>query len=283
MAEPSDLTLPFLRRHPPDAARVLETLPPEEATAYLQDVPVKLAAPVVAAMLPFYAALCLARLAADTATALLGRVPATSAAAVLRRMPQAPREALMASLPARTALGLRLLLRYPANTVGAWMEPAVPCLPAGILVHDAWSRLLREAETLDRFVHVVDREQALVGRIATADLLRANEAMLIDRLLMANAPPALAARTDLAHALRQPHWPESDPLPVISHERRFLGVARFATLVEAQNEPFEGQPTTVFRGTLMELMETYWMGLSRLLEGAFTPPPAAGDSSRKRR
>ena len=279
MTESSDLTLPFLRRHPPDAAQVLETLPLDEAVAYLQDVPLKLAAPVVAAMLPFYAALCLARLDAETAAALLAGMPPTSAASVLRRMPRQTREAMIASLPVRAGLGLKLLLRYPTTTVGAWMEPAVPRLPSGIPVSDAWDRLRTEAETLDRFVYVVDREQTLVGRIATADLLRANDAMLIDRLLTAN-PPALAARADLAHALQQTHWREHDPLPVISREGRFLGAARFAVLLSAHGEPSEGPPGKVFRGTLMELMETYWIGLSRLLEGAFTPSPATRDSSR---
>jgi Mg/Co/Ni transporter MgtE len=280
VTEPVELTLSFLRRHPEAAAEVLEALPSETAAAFLCEVPSRLAAPVMAAMLPFYAGRCLALAGEDFAAGLLAAMPATAAAAVLRRLPLALMEKLLERLPARSAFRLRLLLRYPATTVGAWMDPGVPALPAGITVRDAWERLRREAEALDRFLYVVDREQRLQGRVAGAELLRADNDMLIDRLAVA-APAVLSARSDLNTVLEQPAWRDCDPLPVLSRDRRFLGVARYAVLRHAETTAFAGRPASAFGDTLMELMETYWTGLSRLVEGPFSLLPPARPNSGK--
>lgn len=280
MADPmtsTELTLSFLRRHPEAAAEVLETLETETAAAFLQRVPPRLAAPVTAAMLPFYAARCLERASEDFTAGLLPAMPAVAAAAVLRRLPLTLAERLLERIPAGSAFRLRLLLRYPATTVGAWMEPGVPAMPAGITVRDAWERLREEAEALDRFLYVVDREQRLQGRVATAELLRADNNMRIDRLT-STVPQTLSARSDLVAVAEDPAWRECDPLPVLSREGRFLGVAHYAMMRHAETATLDGRHGSAFGDTLMELMEAYWAGLSRLIEGPFSllPRPGSG-------
>lgn len=277
MSEQPELTLSFLRRHPEAAAEVLETLEADTAAAFLREVPPRLAAPVMAAMLPFYAARCLERLDEDFGVGLFPAMPAAAAAAVLRRLPLPQTERLLERFPARTAFRLRLLLRYPATTVGAWMEPGVPALPTGITVCDAWERLRGEAEALDRFLYVVDREQRPQGRVATAELLRADNDMPIERLTTA-IPHTLTARGDLAAVAEHAAWRECDPLPVLSRDGRFLGVAHYAVLRHAETTAFDGRHGTAFGETLMQLMEAYWTGLSRLIEGPFSllPRPGSG-------
>lgn len=280
MADPAELTLSFLRRHPESAAEVLETLDTETAAAFLREVPPRLAAPVLAAMLPFYAGRCLELAGEDFAAGLLPAMPATAAAAVLRRLSPALTEKLLERVPARTAFRLRLPLRYPATAVGAWMEPGVPALPAGITVCDAWERLREEAETLDRFLYVVDREQRLQGRVAGVELLRADNDMRIDRLTV-TVSDTLSARDDLATVLERAAWRDCDPLPVLSRDRQFLGVAHYAVLRHAEATAFAGRHASPFGDTLMELMETYWTGLSRLIEAPFSLSPSSRPDSGK--
>lgn len=275
MAAAADLTLSFLRRHPESAAGVLETLDADTAAAFLQGVPPRLAAPVLAAMLPFYTARCLELTGEDFAAGLLPEMPAAAAAAILRRLPPALTDKLLARLPARAVFRLRLLLRYPATAVGAWMEPDVPVLPAGVTVCDAWERLREEAGALDRFLYVVDREQRLQGRVASAELLRADNDMPIERLTV-TAPHALAARGDLTAAIEQSAWRECDPLPVLARDGRFLGVAHYAMLRHAETAALDGRQGSVLGDTLMELMEAYWTGLARLIEGPFSLLPRSG-------
>lgn len=269
MADQPELTLSFLRRHPESAAEILETLDTDTAAAFLQRVPPRLAAPVMAAMLPFYAARCLALAGEDFTAGLIPAMPAVAAAAVLRRLPLTLTERLLERIPARPAFRLRLLLRYPATTVGAWMEPGVPALPAGITVRDAWKRLREEAEALDRFLYVVDREQRLQGRLAAAELLRADHDMPIERLTV-TVPHTLSARGDLAAVAEHAAWRECDPLPVLSRDGRFLGVAHYAVLRHIETAALDARQGSVFGDTLMELMEAYWTGLSRVIEGPFS-------------
>lgn len=268
MTETAELTLRFLRLHPETAAGVLESLRPEDAAAYLQQVPPKLAAPVWAAMLPAYAARCVAQCNQEYAVSVVAAMPSMPASAMLRAMPKDAVDALIQHLPGRTAFALRLLLRYPVGTVGAWMEPAVSSLPAGITVLDAWIRLRRDADVIDRFLYVVDREQRLMGRVSTADLLRAEGDRLLERFLVA-APAVLSARADLGGAVAEAAWRECDPLPVVARDGRFLGVAHYAVLCHGEQAARDGDTAPSPGGPLMDLVEAYWSGLARLVEAPF--------------
>ena len=76
MTESAVLTLAFLEAHPDDAARVLEHLANEQVAALLGSVPVRLAAPVLAHMLPAVAARSLAQLSDEGAAAIVRGDPA---------------------------------------------------------------------------------------------------------------------------------------------------------------------------------------------------------------
>ncbi|MBA1145918.1 magnesium transporter [Ectothiorhodospiraceae bacterium WFHF3C12] len=280
MAEAADLTLRFLRLHPGPAAGVLESLQPEEAAAFLQDVPTRLAAPVWSAMLPFHAGRCLMRCPEDYAVALIAAMAATPAAGLLRALPEHRTQSLLQRLPGRVTFALKLLLRYPVGTVGAWMEPAVASLPSGLTVLEAWTRLRRDAEALDRFLYIVDRDQRLMGRVSTAELLRAEGEMPVDRFLAA-VPATLAARADLSAAAVEPAWRECDPLPVVARDGRFLGVAHYAVIHHAERAARDGEAAPMPGSTLLELVEAYWGGLARLIEAPFQLL-SAGAPSRNR-
>jgi len=272
VSDASELTLSLLRRHPEAAAQVLEELGTDAAATYLRHVPPRLSAPVLAAMLPFYAGRCLELAGESLAVAVLPLMPAAAAAAVLRRMPASLTETLLGQLPARAAFKVRLLLRYPATTIGAWMEPGTATLPEGISVYDAWMRLQRDAETLERFLFVVDRDQRLIGRIASIDLLRAPSDLAIDRLVEP-APHALAARSDLSTAADDGQWMECNARPVLAGDGRFLGVAHYAALRHAERTAADVRSRSVFGETLLELLDAYWLGLSRLIEGSLSLLP----------
>ncbi len=277
MPEKIDLSLGFLRRRPASAAAVLEQLPPREVADYLLQVPPSLAAPVVSAMLPFHAARCLLAVGDSYAIALLPVMSTASAATALRRMPHVHAAGLLEHMPPRSAFRLRLMLRYPLTTVGAWVESGVLSLPADVSVAKAWQLLRQDGEDIERFVYVVDREQHLLGYVSSAALLTASDDMMIERLLDDVTP--LKARSDLNTALARQDWPEADPLPVISRDGLFLGIARYAELRFAESRHLGGQHQSVLAATLMDFMEAYWSGLARLIEAPFPSsksPPRSG-------
>jgi len=234
---------------------------------------------VVSAMLPFHAARCLMAVNEEFVIALLPAMTPTSAASALRRMPHAQADALVQRLPPRSAFRLRLILRYPLTTVGAWVEPGVLSLPVDISVARAWQLLRLDGEDIERFIYVVDRQHQLLGYVSSAALLTASDDMIIERLLEVSTP--LKARSDLNAALARQDWPESDPLPVVSRDGQFLGIARYAELRFAESRHLGRPSQSVLAETLMELMEAYWSGLSRVIEAPFPsskslPPSGSG-------
>lgn len=268
MTDTALLTLSFLRRRPQSAAQILEAVDTASAADYLLSVPPNLAAPVLTAMLPQRSATVAKAAGTDFVLALLPRLAPNTAAAILRRLPVTQTENLLANCPHSTAFKLRLLLRYPITTVGAWMDPSAPVLPGDITIEQAWQRLRQEGGQLGERIYVIDREQRLLGQISSAVLLATGPTTAITSLLKA-APATLLARGELETALANPHWRESDPLPVLSREQHFLGVARFVDLFHAHAGVHQRPPESVFTDTLMDLLESYWSGLARIVEGPF--------------
>ncbi len=282
MADAAGLTFSFLRKHPRSAARVLEELPAESAVGYLLRVPPRLSAPVLARMMPASAARFLSHAGELYTLSVLPFMPATAGAAILRRLALPTTDRLLQQLPARQAFNLRLLLRYPANSVGAWMDPEIMVLPQDIDCGQAWQRIRDEEGPLDRYFYLIDQDQYLKGRVAGIDLLRADPEMPLERLSVA-VSVTLQARGSLDKALHHDGWLSHDPMPVVSRDLRLLGVARHAMLLHAVEQGQAQQPDTVFTDTLLELVETYWQGISRLVEGPFSllpsPARARGDKT----
>jgi Mg/Co/Ni transporter MgtE len=263
--------------HPDTAASVLESQPVEAAAAFLDSIPARAAGPVLARMLPFRAARCLRGISRDQAVALLCEMPAAVAAGIMRQSTRSEREALIAGLPERRARAIRLLTGYPQNTVGACMNPQPPLLPAGLTVAEAIERLREEAENLDRVIHVIDREQQLLGRVRSAELLRADPQGMLDALIEA-APFTVHARTDLISCRDLPAWEQTDTLPVLTRDSRFVGVLHHAGLRRGLVLARATAPTLPGDRTL-DLVDQYWLGMARFVEGLTALLPSSRGKS----
>jgi magnesium transporter len=274
------LTHAFLEAHPADAARVLERLVPASAAALLQSVPVRLAAPVLRHMFPLAGARCLEQLT-DTETAgLLRGVGAQAGVALLRHFGAERRAQLLAQLPTALTIAYELLLGYPEDTVGAWMDPGALALPADMSGGDSLERvrLADEAHVADPYV--IDHNQRLIGYVELADLLRANAATPLTRLVRPS-PHRLPAQSRLAGLREHPGWREASILPVVDHSDRLVGAITHAALQRAlaieQSAPAPGRS----EDTLVGIAGAYWFGVSALIQALVSLLPAErreGDS-----
>ncbi|HET7131225.1 MAG TPA: hypothetical protein VFJ95_03220, partial [Gammaproteobacteria bacterium] len=129
MSGHEQLAAAFLGSHPESAARLLESMPVEQANAVLGTADKGTAGPVLAHMLPTYAAQCIERQPVTDAAQLLEQLGSQEAAAVLRHLEPETREAVLSSLGTQWVMAFKLLLSYPVSTVGAWVEPRVLTLP----------------------------------------------------------------------------------------------------------------------------------------------------------
>lgn len=258
MADSFDLGLAFVRTHPADAARVLEALPTGEACALFEAIPGQVGAPVLAAMLPTAAARIVSELPPACADATAAHIGAQSIVAILRHVSPEQRTRLLAELPAASAVTVRMLLGFPEDAIGAWVDPRVLTVTANDSVATALARVRSSDDADAAQVFVVDAEQRLVGSIALHVLLRADP-NLRSGTLAKPASPALPAMMPLASARATALWDRALALPVLDRDQRLVGVLRRATLSRAMRgrgaSANEHDRVTSVTGALAH---TYW-------------------------
>ena len=288
MAEHRDqaLSLAFMRTHPVQAARVLETLPLAEASQLFQRTPAHAGAAVLAAMLPHRAALCLAAMTDDRTLELLSAMGTQPTVALLRHLAEPQRQRLIAGLPTAAALASSLLLGYAEHSLGAWADPDVVMLAATTRAADALARV-SAAPLAHPVLFVADGDRRLIGEVGLAQLIQAPAAATLATLMRAPAA-RLAAHAPLAGAAAHPGWELTSMLPVVEPGERLVGVLTRDALARGLRRTL--QPGEAGSGAVRLpglLAQTYWQGLSGLIDAALgllpgvapvwpaTPPSAA--------
>ena len=271
MSDLDDLTHAFVAAHPLDAARELERLEIAEAAALFEQVPARLTAPVLAAMLPQAAARCIALLAPERAAMVLSALAAPTAAAVLRHVPDSARRSALDALPTAAALACRALLRYPQDAVGTLVDTSVVVLPGTATAGEALHALRRREGEGTADVYVVGDNHRLLGVVTLPALLRAAEGAALHSLQRPLA--TLPALMPLAGAAAHAAWREANTLPVVEHGGRFLGALSAAALRRA----LAARPVAIAateQSLAGILGESYWSAVSSLSQAAVALLPA---------
>jgi magnesium transporter len=274
MARARELSLAFVESHPGDAARVLEHLSTDDATAFLKLLPVRLGAPVLRHMLPTSAARCLEQLDDETAAGLVRDLDAQTGSAMLRYVRQPRRDQLIAQLPTTAALAFRLLLTYPEDTVGAWINTHCLAVSPETPVSEALERLRQSPESAGTFLYVVDADWRLKGMAAITDLLRAGRGTAVAQT-MQPARHRLSARASLAAAHQHQGWKEYHALPVLERQERFIGALEFTVLHRAIEQPHPEVAASAPADSLSLLTRSLWMIFANLLQALITLLPPA--------
>jgi magnesium transporter len=235
------LATAYLRLHPASTARLLESMPADEANAVLSAVDVATAAPVVGHMLPTCAAQCIERQPPADGALLLERLGSQEAVAILRHLPSEHREATLSSLGPQWLMAFKLLLSYPTSTVGAWVEPRVLTLPDDCTVGDARDRIARSERAAPARIYVLDRAHHVRGAVHGLALLQVSTRKKLASVL--EPADALWARDALATAQEHPVWELHTEAPVVNRDEEFIGVISYADVRKAfrQLNRVEGQ------------------------------------------
>jgi len=266
VASPTDLSFAFLEEHPAAAARVLERVAPLNVAALIAEAPTRAAAPALRVMSPLHASRCLEPLDDDVLAGLLRAMGAQAGVAVLHYFPEARRNALLARQPTVLALTLRLLLGYPEDTVGAWMDPHVVALPADTTAEAALQRL-RESDTEhDSCIFVLGSDERLLGQARFAALFRARPDTPLLKL-MDTSHYALPARAPIRAVRAHTGWELFTLLPVVEREGRFVGALHRATLSRVLSRGWAARSTSAGYGALAgDVADGYWAAVSGLIE-----------------
>lgn len=270
----------FVENHPGEAAQVLEALASAETAAYLAELPVKVAAAVVKRMAPPYSARCAENLDEKTLMALAEVLGPQPVAALLQHLPVERQARVLHRLPVGVAVAVRLLIGYPRDTAGAWMDPWPLAVPGETAVADVIEQLRRFEGSPDDVVFIVEGEWRLRGVVTAAVLLRSAPRESIGRIMREPAPvvSALAPVTTLReHA----SWLELPALPVIERGERLVGALTRRSLEAALAEVQSTPATRVAGETLGALGGAYWQSLTALTQLTVTLLPGIGRVDRK--
>jgi magnesium transporter len=225
----------YLLDYPHEAARQLETMPPEDVAELLAAPAPHAASRTWQALAPDIAAAVLERLPETLAPRLLSEAEPSMAVAVLAQLETKRRARMLKQLDTQVARELRALLRYPEDSAGRLMDPQVSPVREDHTVAEALTRLRALKRRGLREMFVVNADGVLTGRIEIQDLAVSDDDQKVRELLHPPGPTVRDTdpREEVVTVL-QSH-PVS-ALPVVNHAGRPVGVIRQAALVSAIEE-----------------------------------------------
>jgi len=209
----------FAARYPDEAAAALETRPADEIARVLQGLPLRTAAAVVKRISPGVSAHSLEQLDAETAAGILAELETDEALPLLRRLSREVRDAILRAMPAAQADVLKAVIRYPAGTAGALMDPLVTALPADMEADEALKAIRGEAEHAHDILYVVDRENHLAGTLDLRHLLLAQPKDRLETIMEA-VRHRLSPSADRHAVVRHAGWLDGHSLPVVDGNDR---------------------------------------------------------------
>lgn len=271
--ESRGLSEAFVAAHPAEAAQVLESLPSMETAAFLAELPVKITAAVVKRMAPPYSARCAEALDESTLMALAQVLGPQPTAALLTHLPPERQARALERLPVAVAVAVRLLIGYPRDTAGAWMEPWPLALAPDTPAEEAAEQLRRFEGAPHDVVFVVEAEWRVVGVVTAVALLRARPREPLSHLMRQPAPsvPALAPAASLRD---HPAWHDLPVLAVVERQDRLVGALQREALQRAISQARPPETARAAGETMTALGSAYWQSVAALAQLAVSVLPS---------
>ena len=254
-----DLARRFAEAHPDEAAQILERLPLQEITPYLQDVEPSSAAKVLQQIMPAVAGPCLVSLPRESRNAIMAALPIDLAARLIRSLEVALQKSVLEQIPESLAKSLRPLLAFPSETAGALMDPRIAGWPSDMNVSEALERMRANSYRVVDYLYIVDREGRLVGVVSYWDLATIDPQNSLGSVMQPNVDHLMATAPKKS-ILVHPAWRRFHALPVTDQAGRFLGVLRYKTLRQLEGELAGEMQNPVH--TFLALGELCWTGMT---------------------
>lgn len=273
-------TLGLLTAHPENAARSLESFSPEELSDFLTGLPPLISAGIVRELSPALAAACLSRSSTEKTAEIVQHLDTDMAAMILRRLNKEQRHEVVNHLPASNWVGLRMVLRYPSDTVGSAMDPNVLSVHEEMPVANVLRNMRLFKNNLLNAVYITGRSHVFAGILDVRDLLFANENQLAGEI-MRKTDSIVTARTTLSSMYNDEVWSGRSELPVVDHNRRFLGVLHQNSLNKAlEHLKHNSGDNTGITVTALALSELIWSACAGIFSGISDSRHTTGGNKR---
>ncbi|MCC3305079.1 magnesium transporter [Sneathiella sp. HT1-7] len=225
----------FLLDHPWDAARLLESLPVEEAAIALTRQRVEVLVPVWRRLITPVATRLLSKLPDKRATELLSELLPNEAALLLASLPESDRDRYLSQLDVRVSEDLKKLISYPEGSAGRLMNPLDATFRMTTTASEAINQLRERRTKNSRSLFLVDEENRLTEKVSIQDIAIANA----DERLQDLAHPVTAYVNPLSSQDEVVELLERDrlaDLPVVDLNGVLIGIVQHTALVDTIQE-----------------------------------------------
>ncbi len=260
-----DLLRRFLREHPVEAARALESVTADERADILADEPPDGAVEILRALSPAGAAEALQKMEIRSAVALLSRMPSGPAAQRMIRLSWATQQALLSAVPAAWNQNLERALHAPPHSVAALMSRLAPALPEILTVGEAKEHLAARPGQLGFEVYVIDPAGRLIGRTDLAEIHK-SPALRPLSALMQPKPASISLRSPARSLLHDPLWRRFDTLPVVDSSGLLMGALSHRSLRSLSDQ--REQPSSMLASPFVDAGELIWSGYTAAIDVA---------------
>lgn len=260
----NSISLHFLQEHPKDAARALEQFEPAQLADFLQQAPVRTAAVVIKYLVPSFAAECLKNMDVDKSSQIIMKLGVERAALLLRRMKTGFQMQFIRAMTPVFANMTRLVLRYPAGTVGNVMNPNVMTVHEDMTIREVSIVIKNSDEHYYNEIFVTNDRQGLCGIVNIRQLMTNDDKQSMKKIMR---PPgrSIPARSTVESLKYRPDWNLEENIPVVDHLGEFIGVLDRKTIHESLFGKVSAEQEDDIGKTAMALAELVWDACAQLL------------------
>ncbi|MGQ1785047.1 magnesium transporter MgtE N-terminal domain-containing protein [Saccharicrinis sp. GN24d3] len=253
----------YIENHTSDALLALENMPIDHIVVFLGSIPSNLACSLLCQMDRNRAAACLEKITPELATVLIEQLPIPNSEILLRLINVDLRNDILNQLPEKTSQNIRQILKYPKNTVGAFLNPTVFTLHEEQTVKKALAKIKKEKPHLPQHIFILNRDQLLVGHIELKQLITSDENTSIQTFMNPN-PSKISATANISAVTDKATWTESlFEIPVVDNKGVFLGIVSKEAL--KKHTPKTSSFDNELYQTGAALGELYKIGLASFL------------------
>jgi len=251
------LTHSFLLKHPDTAARVLEKLDPAEVAALFFNLPTRILLPVIRSMLPSPAGRILSHLELEKQVAIFNELDARITANAIRIWNQDNRASVLRLLPKRLSVSVRLLLNYPAGSVGSLMDTDIVTAHMSQTLGEIEEQLRKANADYQAEIYIVDDNLKLKGALSIMRILR-EDGQKKARQVMDKKIPTVLATSHISYVTGHSAWESRSNLPVVDRENHIVGLLQQTMLID-RSKVFDNDDVSKTH-LVTEVLEAYWSG-----------------------
>ncbi len=179
----------------------------------------------------------LAELSVDVAADIIENMDADDAVDALEDLDEAKQQAILSQVEGEAQEDIRLIQSYEEDEIGSRMTTNYISIQRGLTVKRAMKALVEQAAENDNLstIYVLEEDETFYGTITLQDLIIAREYTDLETLITTSYP-YVYDHESVAECVKQLKDYSEDSIPVLSSERKLLGIITAQDVVEVVDE-----------------------------------------------